>query len=79
LELFAAIGVALMAVFVGFSLIGWMNFGTWGTKMTPAEGIFLLMIGLYFQVLRPSNKEDLEARKHIPMDDEDDRSDTEEK
>jgi thiol reductant ABC exporter, CydD subunit len=53
LELFAAIGVALMAVFVGFSLIGWMNFGTWGTKMTPAEGIFLLMIAPeFFQPLR---------------------------
>ena len=47
--------------------------------LTITVVIFLLMIGLYFQVLRPSNKEDLEARKHIPMDDEDDRSDTEEK
>ncbi|MEO1949214.1 thiol reductant ABC exporter subunit CydD [Thioclava sp.] len=53
LELFAAIGVALVAVYVGFSLIGWMNFGTWGSKMPPAEGIFLLMIAPeFFQPLR---------------------------
>ncbi|WP_238321340.1 thiol reductant ABC exporter subunit CydD [Thioclava atlantica] len=53
LELFSAIGVAFMAVYVGFSLIGWMNFGTWGVKMTPAEGIFLLMIAPeFFQPLR---------------------------
>lgn len=55
-----------------------MTFNDWiGLFITVV--IFLLMIGLYFQVLRPSNKEDLEARKHIPLDDEDDRSDTEEK
>lgn len=53
LELFAAIGVALVAVYVGLSLIGWMNFGTYGTPMTPAQGIFLLMIAPeYFQPMR---------------------------
>jgi ATP-binding cassette subfamily C protein CydD len=53
LELFAAIGVAMVAVYVGFSLIGWMHFGTWGTQMTPATGIFLLMIAPeFFQPLR---------------------------
>ena len=53
LELFAAIGVAMVAVYVGFSLIGWMQFGTWGVQMTPATGIFLLMIAPeFFQPLR---------------------------
>ena len=53
LELFAAIGVAMVAVYVGFSLIGWMHFGTWGIQMTPATGIFLLMIAPeFFQPLR---------------------------
>ncbi len=53
LELFAAIGVAMVAVYVGFSLIGWLHFGTWGTQMTPATGIFLLMIAPeFFQPLR---------------------------
>ena len=53
LELFAAIGVAMVAVYVGFSLIGWMKFGTWGGPMTPATGIFLLMIAPeFFQPLR---------------------------
>ena len=53
LELFAAIGVALIAVYVGFSLIGYLNFGTWGQPMTAAQGIFLLMIAPeVFQPLR---------------------------
>ncbi|MHA3978216.1 ABC transporter ATP-binding protein/permease [Halovulum sp. GXIMD14794] len=53
LELFAAIGVAMVAVFVGFSLLGELNFGTWGQPMTLASGLFLLLIAPeYFQPLR---------------------------
>ncbi|KEP69169.1 cysteine ABC transporter permease [Thioclava dalianensis] len=53
LELFSALGVAMVAMYVGFSLIGWMHFGTWGAPMTPATGIFLLMIAPeFFQPLR---------------------------
>lgn len=53
LELFAAIGVALMAVYVGFSLLGVLNFGTWGRGMGVAEGILLLLLAPdYFQPLR---------------------------
>lgn len=48
LELFAALGVAMMAVFVGFSLIGEFNFGTWGTPLTLREGLFLLLIAPEF-------------------------------
>lgn len=32
LELFAAIGVAMVAVYVGFSLLGALGFGAWGGK-----------------------------------------------
>ncbi|MDQ0420461.1 ATP-binding cassette subfamily C protein CydD [Peteryoungia aggregata LMG 23059] len=53
LELFAALGVALVAVYVGFSLLGTLSFGTWGAPMTPAEGIFiLLLVPEFFQPLR---------------------------
>lgn len=43
-----------------------------GTILTVV--IFLLMIVAYFQVFRPKNRERLEARKHIPFDEDDDRS-----
>lgn len=53
LELFAAIGVAMMAVFVGFSLLGELSFGTWGVPLSPAAGIFLLLLAPdFYQPLR---------------------------
>ncbi|WP_050527848.1 ABC transporter ATP-binding protein/permease [Pseudorhodobacter aquimaris] len=53
LELFAAIGVAMMAVFVGFSLLGQLGFGTWGVPLTPAAGVFLLLLAPeFYQPLR---------------------------
>lgn len=53
LELFAAIGVALVAVFVGFTLLGEVTFGSWGTPLTVGEGVFLLLIAPeFFQPLR---------------------------
>ncbi|WP_204377003.1 ABC transporter ATP-binding protein/permease [Methyloceanibacter methanicus] len=53
LELFSAIGVAMVAVFVGFSLLGELNFGTWGTPLTLREGLFLLLIAPeFFQPMR---------------------------
>jgi ATP-binding cassette, subfamily C, bacterial CydD len=53
LELFAALGVALVAVYVGFSLLGTISFGTWGAPITPTEGIFiLLLVPEFFQPLR---------------------------
>lgn len=53
LELFAAIGVAMMAVYVGFSLLGEVSFGTWGGPLTPAQGIFLLLLAPeFYQPLR---------------------------
>ncbi len=53
LELFAALGVAMMAVYVGFSLLGSLHFGTWNGPLTLAQGIFLLLLAPdYFQPLR---------------------------
>lgn len=53
LELFAAIGVALVAVFVGFSLLGEITFGTWGAPLTIGQGVFLLLLAPeFFQPLR---------------------------
>ena len=36
-----------------------------GTIITVV--VFLLMVGLYVYVLRPKNRERLEAHRHIPM------------
>tara|TARA_Y100000815_G_scaffold232876_1_gene223753 strand:- start:1964 stop:3670 length:1707 start_codon:yes stop_codon:yes gene_type:complete len=53
LEFFSAIGVALVAVYVGFALIGELNFGAWATPLTVGEGIFLLLLAPdFFQPLR---------------------------
>lgn len=53
LELFAAIGVAMMAVWVGFSLLGALSFGTWGAPLAPAAGIFLLLLAPdFYQPMR---------------------------
>lgn len=53
LELFAALGIAMMAVFCGFSLLGEIGFGTWGQPLTPAQALFLLLIAPeFFQPLR---------------------------
>jgi ATP-binding cassette, subfamily C, bacterial CydD len=60
LEFFSAIGVALMAVYVGFSLIGQIGFGAWATPLSVGEGIFLLLLAPdFFQPLR-----DLSASWH---------------
>lgn len=39
-----------------------------GTILTVV--IFVLMAVAYFQVFRPKNRDKLEARKHIPFDDD---------
>ncbi|SUZ31240.1 ATP-binding/permease protein CydD [Roseibaca ekhonensis] len=60
LELFSALGVAMVAVFVGFSLLDIVTFGTWGAKLDPAAGVFLLLLAPdFFQPLR-----DLSAAWH---------------
>ena len=53
LELFAALGIALAAVYVGFSLLGTITFGTYGPPLSISAGIFiLLMVPDFFQPLR---------------------------
>jgi ATP-binding cassette subfamily C protein CydD len=53
LELFSALGVAMVAVFVGFTLLGEIGFGDWGTGLTIGQGVFLLLIAPeFFQPLR---------------------------
>ena len=53
LELFAAIGVAMVALYVGFSLLGALEFGSWGKSLSPEAGILLLLLAPeFFQPLR---------------------------
>ena len=53
LELFSALGVAMVAVFVGFTLLGEINFGSWGMPLTLGQGLYLLLIAPeFFQPLR---------------------------
>ncbi|MBY4893021.1 ATP-binding cassette domain-containing protein [Rhodobacteraceae bacterium N5(2021)] len=60
LELFSALGVAMVAVFVGFTLLGEIDFGSWGGRLTLGQGLFLLLIAPeFFQPLR-----DLSAAWH---------------
>ncbi len=48
LELFSAIGIALVAVYIGFALLGELNFGAYATRLTLFEGIFLLLLAPEF-------------------------------
>ncbi|WP_370313449.1 ABC transporter ATP-binding protein/permease [Sagittula sp.] len=53
LELFAALGVAMVAVWTGFHLLGVIGWGTWGGALSPAAGIWLLLLAPeFFQPLR---------------------------
>ncbi len=53
LELFAALGVAMVAVYIGFHLLGPLGFGAWGHKLSLAEGLFILLLApSFFEPLR---------------------------
>ena len=53
LELFSALGVALVAVYVGFNLLGYFSFGTYGVPLTLAGGLYVLLLAPeFFQPLR---------------------------
>jgi ATP-binding cassette subfamily C protein CydD len=53
LELFAALGVAMVAVYIGFHLLGTLQFGAWGHKLTLGEGLFILLLSpAFFEPLR---------------------------
>ena len=46
-------GVALLAVYVGFNLLGYFSFGTYGAPLTLAGGLFALLLAPeFFQPLR---------------------------
>ena len=53
LELFSALGVAMVAAYVGFHLLGTLDFGTWGRPLTLGEGLFVLLLApAFFDPLR---------------------------
>ncbi|MDK4738488.1 thiol reductant ABC exporter subunit CydD [Rhizobium sp. CNPSo 3464] len=53
LELFAALGVAATAVYIGFSLLGSVDVGTWHGRLSLAQGLFILLLApAFFEPLR---------------------------
>lgn len=53
LELFAALGVAMVAVYTGFHLLGQLEFGAWGRRLTLGDGLFILLLApAFFEPLR---------------------------
>ncbi|HEY5793959.1 MAG TPA: thiol reductant ABC exporter subunit CydD [Bosea sp. (in: a-proteobacteria)] len=53
LELFSALGVALVAVYVGFHLLDALPFGAWGGRLSLSEGLFILLLApAFFEPLR---------------------------
>ena len=53
LEFFAALGVAMVAVYVGFHLLGQLTFGAWGNTLSLSEGLFILLLApAFFEPLR---------------------------
>ncbi|WP_367068549.1 thiol reductant ABC exporter subunit CydD [Oryzisolibacter sp. LB2S] len=53
LELFAALGVAMVAAYVGFHLLGYLDFGAWGQRLGLAQGLFILLLApAFFEPLR---------------------------
>lgn len=53
LEFFTSISIALMAVYFGFSYLGQIEFGTYGTPITLFIGFFCLILAPeFYQPLR---------------------------
>lgn len=48
LELFSALGVALVAVYTGFHLLGQLQWGTWSGRLDLAQGLFILLLAPAF-------------------------------
>ncbi|ARO13568.1 ABC transporter, nucleotide binding/ATPase protein [Ketogulonicigenium robustum] len=48
MELFSALGVAMVAVYVGFHLLGELPFGAWGGQLTLTQGMFILLLAPNF-------------------------------
>jgi len=53
LEFFAAISIAVLAIYFGFSFLGELNFGHYGEPITLFTGLFILMLAPeFYQPLR---------------------------
>ena len=53
LELFSALGVAMVAVYIGFHLLGTLNSGAWGDKLGLGQAMFVLLLApAFFEPLR---------------------------
>ena len=53
LELFSALGVAMVAVYIGFHLLGSLNLGAWGGHLSLGQGLFILLLApAFFEPLR---------------------------
>lgn len=53
LELFSALGVAMVAVYVGFHLLGYLEFGTWHGRLNLGQALFVLLLApSFFEPLR---------------------------
>jgi ATP-binding cassette subfamily C protein CydD len=48
LELFSAIAIALVAVYLGMTYLGHYSFGTWGLPLTLSGGFFILLLAPEF-------------------------------
>ena len=53
LELFSALGVAMVAMYVGFHLLGNLSFGAWGNQLSLGQALWVLMLApSFFEPLR---------------------------
>ena len=53
LEFFSSVSIALVAVYLGTSYLGYLSFGTYGNPLTLADGLFILILAPdYFLPLR---------------------------
>jgi ATP-binding cassette subfamily C protein CydD len=52
LEFFTSLSIALVAVYFGFSYLGELNFGHYGTGVTLFAGFLALILPEFFQPLR---------------------------
>jgi ATP-binding cassette subfamily C protein CydD len=48
LEFFASLSIALAAVYLGMSYLGYFSFGTYGRPLTLADGLFILLLAPEF-------------------------------
>ena len=53
LEFFSSMGIALVAVYLGMSYLGYIHFGDYGEPLTLAGGLFILLLAPdFYQPLR---------------------------